>query len=195
MTTEVVLAIIGIAATFASGLMYVAKRESDSRAAKVSAAATAQIAEANARAVQAQADLRDAEARLATAKSQEAQNATLMKMLSEQLKINEAWLKQLEAKEKSDERNYQVLKQLDDENTKYLSTQIIESGKTLASAIEAIPARLEQANVETARAMGKEIGREVAAEIVKLLVEWRMEIASLTAPVEKKVAEATTPCP
>lgn len=204
MTGELLVALIGLAGTLIGALGYTYKRNADVRYARATADARQREmktkADAEAQVKQLEIDLKDAEIRAAAAKAQEEQIKQVMALLEKQLQINqehtrqaEAWGDILRQKEKTDERNYQVLKKLGDDNTHYLSEQIVDGNKTLAAAIHEVPAKIELLNVDAVRIMAREIGQQVASEvagqIVRLLAEWRAEAKenrepSLSAAIE-----------
>lgn len=164
---ELILSIVGIVGGLIGAWAYVQKREADTRAKA------------------ADASLRDAETRAKQAEADAAQISGLMDMFRQQLLINQQqserdkmWADMLRDKENRDERNYKVLKDLGDDNTRYLSGQIetldknisvqIEKlNKAILAVLETIPAKIETISVALAGEIGQQIGARVADEIFK----------------------------
>lgn len=167
MNLELILGIVGIVGSLIGAWAYVQKREADTRA------------------KQADTSLRDAETRAKQAEADAAQINGLMDMFKQQLLINQqqtdrdkVWADMLREKETRDERNYQVLKGLGDDNTRYLSGQLetlnenisgqMETlNKNILAALETIPAKIETISVALATEIGQQIGARVADEIFR----------------------------
>lgn len=156
MNIELILGIVGIVGSLIGAWAYVQKREADTRV------------------KQADTSLRDAETRAKQAEADAAQINGLMDMFKQQLLINQqqtdrdkVWADMLREKETRDERNYQVLKGLGDDNTRYLSGQLETLNKNVLTAIESIPAKIETVSVALATEIGQQIGARVAEEIFR----------------------------
>lgn len=156
MNIELILSIVGIVGGLIGAWAYVQKREADTRAKA------------------ADASLRDAETRAKQAEADAAQISGLMDMFRQQLLINQQqserdkmWAEMLRDKETRDEHNYKVLKDLGDDNTRYLSVQLETLNKNILAALETIPAKIETISVALAGEIGQQIGARVAEEIFR----------------------------
>jgi len=160
LNVELILGIVGIVGSLIGAWAYVQKREADTRAKA------------------ADASLKDAETRAKQAEADAAQISGLMDMFRQQLLINQQqaerdkmWAEMLRSKEDRDEHNYKVLKDLGDDNTRYLSVQLETLNKNILAALETIPAKIETISVALAGEIGQQIGARVADEIFKRVPE------------------------
>lgn len=194
MSNELLLALTSILATMVGAWMTVLKRQADTRAKvqiseaenqkkKAEAEAAVLLKDAEAKETAAKVTLREAEARVRQAEAQAVQFDQLMNLIKEQLRINQeqtrqadTWADILRQKEKADERNYAVIRQLTDDNTRYLDQQLIAASTKLIEAINQVPAKIELLNVEAVKIMAAEIGREVGAQVAERVVAVVREI-------------------
>lgn len=164
-TPESVVALIGIIGTVISGLLYVAKRNVDVKL------AASEMAKKKAEA-ESEALRNDSQARLKKTEGEVASEATLLTMFQQQVTINKqnadlqaAWLKALQDKEERDERNYKVLKGLQDSNTQTLMTEIRNQSKNIKTAIQLIPAIVQKASLDVVNTVATEMAIKIVEQM------------------------------
>lgn len=113
---------------------------------------------------------RDADAKLTQAKSEADRSKSLYSMIEGQQKninalynTNAQFAQFLREKERADERNYRVNRQVFDSNTQMLLTHISQRTQLVLDAVNRLPQRLESYMVDNAREIAYSVGSEIGA--------------------------------
>lgn len=184
-TPEMVIAVLGSVSLVLGALAYIGKRRADARL--VQAEAGKEKAEAEAETAKAEAqETRDNSAiRLKEAENKVLQDAATRTMnernsqLINQLQQERMdWLKELQAKEVRDEKNYHLLADTQRDNTQMLLTEIQNSHSKLVVKFDELPEKMHGSGVamlgDFAKTMAGEIASQMAQEFMRLKMESSM---------------------
>lgn len=171
-TTEVLLALIGLLGSVLTGAAYIGKRRADAR-----------LKEADARVKSIEVELTDAVTKRQQSQAVSEQSAHLMDMFEKQIAINQQnaqqadrWMSALREKESRDEANYNVLKRALDAHTGYLgglveanfkavSIEMKASHQQTIAAIDAIPNKVTTPLADFIHEFAEKIATSVGAAV------------------------------
>jgi len=171
----VLVGAIGIWAVWSKNRAIAARERVEADAEKIKAEAALVMAEAEKMKA-------EAEAKLAREKGDVTERQQVMQMFQQQITINEQaqkereiWWKELDKKEKRDESNYQVMKNVQRDVTITILNEIKSQAKQLSDKIDGIPTQITSANSialgEFAKTLGGEIGLVIAEQFTRQKAE------------------------